>query len=149
MASVKFNEILETAVEVNLLGTKKTINLTSGIEKLKAFVHCSTLYSNCNRMEIDEKIYEHILSYHQLVTVAKCLKNLKDKSDFEQLIFQGLPNTYTLSKHFAEKLVYHQAFFMPTGIFRPPVVIGSYKDCPGYTDNLYGPSGIVAWTTRG
>lgn len=69
--------------------------------------------------------------------------------EIENLLFQNLPNTYTLTKHFAEKLVSHQAFFMPTGIFRPPIVISNYKDFPGYTDNLNGPSGIVAWTVRG
>lgn len=149
VASVRFNELLKDAIDINLLGTKKVVNLMLSIEKLKAFVHVSTLYSNCNRLEIDEKIYEHILNYHQLVPIANVLNNVANKEPIENFLLQELPNTYTLSKHFAEKLVYHQAFFLPAGIFRPPVVISSYKDFPGYTDNLNGPSGIVAWTVKG
>jgi alcohol-forming fatty acyl-CoA reductase len=162
--------MLQDAIEINLLGTKKIVNLVLGLEKLKSFVHVSTLYSNCNRKEeIDEKIYDHTLSYHQLIPVAKILKNMKvkEREEMEKLLFQNLPNTYTLTKHFSEKLVYHQAFFMPAGIFRPPIVryvqnissffmnfvcfqiISSYKDFAGYTDNLNGPSGIVAWCCRG
>jgi alcohol-forming fatty acyl-CoA reductase len=124
VASVKFNEMLQDAIEINLLGTKKIVSLVLGLEKLKSFVHVSTLYSNCNRKDIDEKIYDHVLNYHQLIPVAKILKNLKvkEREEMEKLLFQKLPNTYTLTKHFAEKLVNHQAFFMPTGIFRPPIV---------------------------
>jgi fatty acyl-CoA reductase len=120
VASVRFNETLQEAVNINFLGTKKVVNLVLGIEKLKSFVHVSTLYSNCNRDEIDEKIYDHMLNYHQLVPVTKILHDVKDKR-MEEFLYDGLPNTYTLTKHFAEKLVYHQAFFMPSGIFRPAV----------------------------
>lgn len=116
--------MLQDAIEINLLGTKKIVNLVLGLEKLKSFVHVSTLFSNCNRKEIDEKVYDHVLNYHQLIPVAKIMKNMKvkEREEMEKLLFQNLPNTYTLTKHFAEKLVYHQAFFMPTGIFRPPIV---------------------------
>lgn len=147
MASVKFNELLKDAIEINLLGTKKVVNLVLGLKHLKSFVHVSTLYSNCNRNEIDEKIYNHALNYYQLIHLGKVSKATDDVS--RELVFENLPNTYTLTKHFAEKLVYHQAYFIPSGIFRPPIVISSYKDFPGYTDNLNGPSGIVAWAVKG
>lgn len=146
---MKFNEVLNDAVEINILGTKKIVNVVLGIENLKSFVHVSTLYSNCNRTDVDEKLYETSLNYQQVIQIGKLFKNRKDLLEIESLLLQNLPNTYTLTKHFAEKLVSHQAFFMPTGIFRPPIVISNYKDFPGYTDNLNGPSGIVAWTVRG
>lgn len=62
-ASVKFNEVLNDAVDINILGTKKIVDLVLGIENLKSFVHVSTLYSNCNRSEVDEKLYETNLNY--------------------------------------------------------------------------------------
>jgi fatty acyl-CoA reductase len=127
VASVRFNETLHDAIDINFLGTKKVVNLVLGIEKLKSFVHVSTLYSNCNRDEIDEKIYDHVLNYHQLIQVAKIMKDVKDKRVLEEWLLQGLPNTYTLTKHFAEKLVYHQTFFIPSGIFRPAVGNGREK----------------------
>jgi fatty acyl-CoA reductase len=119
---VRFNELLDDAIQINFLGTKKVVKLAQGIERLKAFVHVSTLYSNCNRMDIDERIYDHILNYHQLIPIAKVLRHMKDdKQIVRDVVFQNLPNTYTLTKHFAEKLVYHEAFYMPCGIFRPTV----------------------------
>jgi len=148
VASVKFNEALHDAIHINLLGTKKVVQLVLQMDKLKAFVHVSTLYTNCNRREIDEKIYDHILDYQNLLPIANVLRKMNDKH-MQRLLFQQLPNTYTLTKHFAEKLVNHQTFFIPSGIFRPPVVMSSYKDLPGYTDNANGPSGIVAWAARG
>lgn len=149
VASVKFNELLSDAVKINILGTKKIVNLTLGIKHLKAFLHISTLYSNCNRYEIDEKLYPTSLDYQQVIQIGGLFKDNKEVCERDSFIFQKLPNTYTLTKHFAEKLVNHQAFFVPTGIFRPPIVMSNYKDFPGYTDNLNGPSGIVAWTVRG
>ncbi|KAG5674307.1 hypothetical protein PVAND_004285 [Polypedilum vanderplanki] len=148
VASVRFNEPLQDAIDINFLGTKKVVNLVLGIEKLKSFVHVSTLYSNCNRDDIDEKIYDHMLNYHQLIPIAKILKDAKNKK-MEEILFDGLPNTYTLTKHFAEKLVYHQTFFIPSGIFRPAVVVSNYKDLPGYIENVNGPSMIIALTVRG
>lgn len=145
---MKFNEALEDAIEINFLGTKKMLDLVLRIKKLKSFVHVSTLYSNCNREMIDEQIYEHTLKYDQLIPVSKVTKHMNTEA-VKSIFFHKLPNTYTLTKHFAEKMVYDKAFHLPTGIFRPPIVISNYKDYPGWTDNLNGPSGIVAWTVRG
>lgn len=121
VASVKFNEKLQDAIQINFIGTQKIVKLVMGIEKLKSFVHVSTLYSNCNRADIDEKIYDHILNYNELVPVGRVFKHLKGDVKAEEFLLQNLPNTYTLTKHFSEKLVYHQTFFMPSGIFRPGV----------------------------
>ena len=148
MASVKFNEELEDAILINFLGTKKMLDLVLGIKRIKSFIHVSTLYSNCNRQKIDEQIYEHTLQYDQLIPLAKVTKHI-NATAVKTMIFHQLPNTYTLTKHFAEKLIYDKAFHLPTGIFRPPIVISNYKDYPGWTDNLNGPSGIVAWTVKG
>lgn len=149
VASVKFNEVLNDAIKVNILGTKKVVNLALGIKSLKSFMHVSTLYSNCNRTDIDEKVYPSTLTYQDLIQIGHVFKDSENAIDNESFVFQKLPNTYTLTKHFAEKLVNDHAFHAPVGIFRPPIVISNYKDIPGYTDNLNGPSGIVAWTVRG
>lgn len=149
VASVKFNEALKDAISINILGTKKVVDMALHLKDLKAFVHVSTIFSNCNRSEIDEKIYSSTMSYQQFIHTGKVYENLKDPNEVEAPVFDNLPNTYTLTKHYAEKLVYHQAFFLPSGIFRPPIVISSYKDFAGYTDNLNGPSGIIVWTVRG
>lgn len=148
IASVKFDEKLRDATDINFISTKKVVNLVMQMENLKSFVHVSTLYTNCNRTEIDEKIYDHTMNYHQLIPIAKIFDKMRNES-VEKFLFNNLPNTYTLTKHFTEKFVHHQTFSMPSAIFRPGIIISNYKDFPGHTDNLNGPSGIVAWTVRG
>lgn len=99
VASVKFNEKLRDAVEINVLGTKKILDLVMGIKHLKvplfneckhnlccmpnmfidfririqfqAFLHISTLYSNCNRKLIEEKVYESDIGYEKIIQVLK------------------------------------------------------------------------------
>lgn len=61
-----------------------------------------------------------------------------------------MPNTYTMTKKCSENLVHHKAYCLPAGIFRPPIVLSTYKEpVSGWTDNLYGPSGVCAGTVRG
>jgi alcohol-forming fatty acyl-CoA reductase len=147
---------LKNAVSVNLLATKKIIDLALRMKKLKSFLHISTLFSNSNRTEneeIDEKIYDHLLDYNQLISISKVCGSVEMESQMLHKIFTApnhtFPNTYTLTKHFAEKLVNSRAFYLPCGIFRPPIVISSFKEHPGHVDNLNGPGAIIAWTAKG
>lgn len=74
VASVKFNERLKSAVGINLLATRKIIELANRIKTLKSFLHISTLFVNCNRSEneeIGERIYDHQLDYHQLICISR------------------------------------------------------------------------------
>lgn len=140
IATIKFNESLYDAVNINILNTQKVVKIVSELKKLKSFVHVSTLFSNCNRKEnlVDEKIYDHPMSYKQLIALADLTKVTENQESAKLIFDHDFPNTYTLTKHFAEKLVYEQADQLPTGIFRPPVVGSSYKNVPGWTDNLNG-----------
>lgn len=159
VASVKFNERLSNAVEINLLATKKIVNLANRMKNLKSFLHTSTLFVNSNREEyeeIKEKIYDHRFDYHQIIAISKVCKSIsneKTETEFIRKIFthpaDQFPNTYTLTKHFAEKIVAHEAFYLPCGIFRPPIVISSYQDHPGYVENLNGPAAIITGTAKG
>jgi alcohol-forming fatty acyl-CoA reductase len=156
VASVKFNERLENAVSINLLATKKIINLANRMKNLKSFLHISTLFSNSNRSEneeISERIYDHLLDENQLISISKVCQNIEIESQLLHKIFSTpndtFPNTYTLTKHFAEKLVNSRAFYLPCGIFRPPIVISSYRENPGFVENLNGIGVVVAWAVKG
>ncbi|XP_055373581.1 fatty acyl-CoA reductase wat, partial [Condylostylus longicornis] len=150
VASVRFNEKLSDAIGINLLGTKKIINLVEAMTHLKSFVHISTLYCNCNRKFIGEKIYKPNFDYKALIKLNETL-NRDELEKIKHCIIGTLPNSYTLTKNLAECLVKHTIFGkIPVGIFRPPVVMSIYKDpIPGWTDNIYGPSGICLWIACG
>lgn len=143
LATIKFNEPLEDAVEINILNTQKVIQIISEMKNLKSFMHVSTLFSNCNRIDADERISDHPMNYHQLIDIANLRKKLKDAKSVTLNFEHDFPNTYTLTKHFAEKMVVDQAHRLPTGIFRPPIVVSSYKNVPGWVDNLNGITGFI------
>ncbi|XP_034105957.1 fatty acyl-CoA reductase wat [Drosophila albomicans] len=149
VASVKFNEKLSDAIDINVLGTKKILDLAMQMKQLKSFVHISTLYCNCNRKFIKEQVYENEIGYEKIMQIYRTF----DDETLEKLrpcLIGQMPNTYTMTKKCAENLVNHRAFHLPAGIFRPPIVMSTYKDpFPGWTDNLYGPSGLCTWSARG
>jgi alcohol-forming fatty acyl-CoA reductase len=149
LATVKFNEPLHIAVDINVLISQKVVKIVNQVKNLKSFVHVSTLFSNCNRTFADETIYDYGINYRDLIATAdisrRTANDLAVKIDFQH----DFPNTYTLTKHFAEKLVVDQVGRFPTGIFRPPIVSSSYKVVPGWTDNINGFSGVVVAFAKG
>uniref|UniRef100_A0A1I8PPT4 Fatty acyl-CoA reductase n=1 Tax=Stomoxys calcitrans TaxID=35570 RepID=A0A1I8PPT4_STOCA len=149
VASVKFNEKLSDAIDINVLGTKKILDLAMEMKTLKSFVHISTLYCNCNRKFINEKVYETEIGYEKIMQIFRIFDD-ETLEKFRPCLIGEMPNTYTMTKKCAENLVNHKAFYLPAGIFRPPIVMSTYKDpIPGWTDNLYGPSGLCTWSARG
>uniref|UniRef100_A0A1A9X2X4 Fatty acyl-CoA reductase n=1 Tax=Glossina brevipalpis TaxID=37001 RepID=A0A1A9X2X4_9MUSC len=149
VASVKFNEKLSDAIDINILGTKKILDLAMEINNLKSFLHISTLYCNCNRKYINEKVYENDIGYEKVMQIFRIFDD-EALEKFRTCLIGEMPNTYTMTKKCAENLVNHRAFYLPAGIFRPPIVISTYKEpFPGWTDNLYGPSGLCTWSARG
>ncbi|XP_067647438.1 fatty acyl-CoA reductase wat [Eurosta solidaginis] len=149
VASVKFNEKLSDAIDINVFGTKKILDLSMDMRKLKALVHISTLYCNCNRKFIKERVYENDIGYEKIMQIFRIFDD-ETLEKFRHCLIGEMPNTYTMTKKCAENLVNHRAFYLPAGIFRPPIVMSTYKDpFPGWTDNLYGPSGLCTWTARG
>lgn len=56
-ANVRFDLTLKDAVTFNTLGTHKMLKLAEQIKDLKAFVHVSTAYCQCNEDVLEEKAY--------------------------------------------------------------------------------------------
>ena len=151
LASIKFNEDLHNAVQINMINTQKIIKICHHIQNLKSFIHVSTLFSNVNKkQEINEEIYEHALDYRQLIAIAELQKVAEETDKAVTVNFEhDFPNTYTLTKHFAEKIVCDEAKNLPVGIFRPSIVISSYKNLPGWTDNINTAAGHIVGYSMG
>lgn len=56
-ATVRFDEPLKVAVNLNTKGTDLVIELCRNMKNLVSVIHVSTAYSNANRQEIKESIY--------------------------------------------------------------------------------------------
>lgn len=66
-ATVKFDETLKSAVDMNLKGTMRLVELCRKMEKLEALVHVSTAYANCDREEVAETIYPPPANPHKVM----------------------------------------------------------------------------------
>nr|XP_045725461.1 fatty acyl-CoA reductase 2 [Mirounga angustirostris] len=56
-ATVRFDDHLRHAVQLNVTATQQLLLMASQMPKLEAFIHISTAFSNCNLTHIDEVIY--------------------------------------------------------------------------------------------
>ncbi|XP_032574859.1 putative fatty acyl-CoA reductase CG5065 isoform X4 [Drosophila sechellia] len=126
VASVKFNEKLSDAIDINVLGTKKILDLAMEMKHLKSFVHISTLYCNCNRKFIKEQVYENEIGYEKIMQIYRTFDD-ETLEKMRHCLIGQMPNTYTMTKKCAENLVNHRAFHMPAGIFRPPIDLSSAR----------------------
>lgn len=57
-ATVKFNEDMKDAADLNTLGTVQIMEFCSRIKQLKSVVHVSTAYCNPNVDAVEEQVYE-------------------------------------------------------------------------------------------
>ncbi|KAL7043749.1 hypothetical protein ACKWTF_001650 [Chironomus riparius] len=148
-ATIKFDENLKLAVDINVHGTKDVIQLGKEMTQLKCFIHVSTAYSNCHLDTVEEKFYDYSIGYDHLDNMISKL----DSSAIEEItpkILDKWPNTYTLTKALAEDLVKNECADMPVGVFRPAIVTSTSKEpIKGWIDNLYGPTGVVAGAGSG
>lgn len=65
-------------------------------------------------------------------------------------LIKGWPNTYTYTKALAEDLVRANSKGLPVAVFRPAIVIPTYKEpLKGWIDNMYGPTGIIVGVAAG
>lgn len=149
-ATVRFDESLKLAVEVNVAACQRLLQLARGISQLEALVHVSTAYANCDRGHIEELVYTPALLPQKLLDAAEWM----DDDVMEQLtprLLGQLPNTYTYTKKAAEFLMAEACAprgtdpGLPLVIVRPSIIGGTWQEpVPGWVDNFAGPAGLLA-----
>lgn len=60
-ATVRFDEPIKTAVNLNTRGTDRIIDLCKGMANLVCLIHVSTAYSNADLRDIQEMVYRSVL----------------------------------------------------------------------------------------
>ncbi|XP_077519280.1 putative fatty acyl-CoA reductase CG5065 [Amblyomma americanum] len=143
-ATTKFNEPLKLAVQINVLGTRRVLDLCKRIPNLSALVHVSTAYCNCDiRTDLHEVIYEPWVKVEEVINATESAdENVTDTPDG---LLRGLPNTYTFTKRLAESLVLDERGAIPVAIVRPSIVTASWREpFPGWIDNFAACTGAAA-----
>lgn len=148
-ATIRFDEPLKLAVDMNILGVRKMIQLARGIKNLQVFVHVSTAFANCDQVCIDEVVYPPPVEPQKLLNALEWMDDSMVSMITPKLI-GGKPNTYTYTKHLAENLILKEAQDLPLTIIRPSIVTAAWKEpVPGWLDNWNGPSGLYVAAGKG
>lgn len=148
-ATVKFDEALKLSVAMNLLGTKRLVQLCHKMKKLEALVHVSTAYCNCHRQEVNEIVYPPPADPEKIVQCVEWMDESLLDSVTPQIIGDR-PNTYIFTKALAEHVLVEQSGSLPIAIVRPSIVTAAWKEpLPGWVDNLNGPTGMLAGAGKG
>ncbi|XP_001600309.1 fatty acyl-CoA reductase wat-like [Nasonia vitripennis] len=142
-ATVRFDESLRQAVNINVRGTKLVLMFAREMKNLKAFVHISTAFSHCILKKIEEKFYEPPMDPDRVLSLVDMLDD--DLLDhMTPKVIGKWPNTYAFSKAVGEELVRKYSVGVPTCIVRPSIMIATYKEpVTGWINNYYGPTGVV------
>jgi len=148
-ATVRFDEPLKVAVEMNIIGTKKVVELCKRIKHLEVLVHVSTAYANCDRQHISECVYNPPVQPSQIIEAVDWIEE-----DLVKLLTPKViklrPNTYTYTKAIAESLIVQECRDLPCTIVRPSIVGASWREpFPGWIDNFNGPTALFAAIGKG
>ncbi|KAK9874264.1 hypothetical protein WA026_002617 [Henosepilachna vigintioctopunctata] len=148
-ATMRFDENLKLAYNVNVNGAKAILELGKQMKNLKSLIHISTAFSNCYLEDIEEKFYEYNVNYDEVGNLLK--KMTESQADFHTpRIIGSWPNTYTFTKALAESMISQTSGALPVGVFRPSIVISTNKEpIEGWIDNMYGPTGVCAGVSTG
>ncbi|EFN84876.1 Fatty acyl-CoA reductase 1 [Harpegnathos saltator] len=148
-ATVRFDEKLKLAMAINVRSAKDILYLCKEMTNLKSFVHVSTAYANCPQRVIEEKFYDPPIDSDKLIAVMECMED-KLVEDITPQLLGKWPNTYAYTKAIAEHVIKKHADDYPVGIFRPAIVISTYREpMRGWIDNMYGPTGVAAGAGAG
>ncbi|KAI5945318.1 Fatty acyl-CoA reductase 1 [Manis javanica] len=148
-ATVRFNENLRDAVQLNVIATRQLILLAQQMKNLEVFMHVSTAYAYCNRKHIDEVVYPPPVDPKKLI---ESLEWMDDGlvNDITPKLIGDRPNTYIYTKALAEYVVQQEGAKLNVAIVRPSIVGASWKEpFPGWIDNFNGPSGLFIAAGKG
>uniref|UniRef100_A0AAG5CS63 Fatty acyl-CoA reductase n=1 Tax=Anopheles atroparvus TaxID=41427 RepID=A0AAG5CS63_ANOAO len=148
-ATLDFQATLRPTVNINLLGTKRVLELCTRMKNLKSMVHVSSAYVNSYLTEAEEKLYPCTESAQKVVDLVETLSD----SALDELLPKLLkdhPNAYTFTKQLAEHEVSNHAAQFPCAIIRPSMITGAWKEpTPGWTISKNGPQGFLMGASKG
>ncbi|XP_036152594.1 fatty acyl-CoA reductase 2 isoform X2 [Myotis myotis] len=126
-ATVRFDDHLRHAVQLNVTATQKLLLMASQMPKLEAFIHISTAFSNCNLKHIDEVIYPCPVEPKKIIDSMEWLDDAIIDEITPKLIGDR-PNTYTYTKALGEMVVHQEGGNLNIAIVRPSIVGATWQE---------------------
>ncbi|XP_060844912.1 putative fatty acyl-CoA reductase CG8306 [Rhopalosiphum padi] len=148
-ATLDFETDLKTAVNINLLGTKRVVELCKQIKNLQCLLHVSSAYVNSNKNYAMEKIYDAPANYNDIINYAQTMDDEQFNSTAEKILGDHI-NTYTFTKALAEHVVNDAKNIIRTCIVRPSMIVAAWKEpVEGWTISKNGPQGFIMGALKG
>ncbi|XP_018571923.1 putative fatty acyl-CoA reductase CG8306 [Anoplophora glabripennis] len=148
-ATLDFADTLKTTVDINLLGTRRVIELAKQCPGLNALVHVSSAYVNSWRSQADEEIYPLKRDPEDVIAMVNKLTP-EELEEQTPNVLGDHPNTYTITKHMAELEIQKVEKLFPCTIVRPSMIVGAWKEpVPGWTISKNGPQGFFMGASKG
>ncbi|XP_071831166.1 fatty acyl-CoA reductase 1-like [Apostichopus japonicus] len=142
-ATVRFDEKLKSALQLNVIAAKYLMKIARGMKNLQSYQHISTAYAHCDQSYIDEMLYPTPANADQLHSSIEWMTD-DMVSKITPSILNKKPNTYTFTKAMAEHMVITEGVGLPINIVRPSIVGATWKEpFPGWIDNHHGASGLM------
>lgn len=119
-ATLRLEANLKTAIDMNTSGTRRVMNLCRQMKNLKALLHLSTAFCNCDQEVLYEKVYDCPYNPEDLMRCGEWMDE-KTLDLVTPPLLKPHPNTYTYSKRLAEILVQKEYQHLPVCIVRPSI----------------------------
>ena len=148
-ATLKLEATLKPAIQMNLMGTKYTLDVAKQMKKLLQMIHTSTAFCNPDQEILYEKVYDYPDKPSDAI---KCAETMTEQAlaTVQKAVLKSHPNTYTYTKRLAEIMVRDEYANIPVCIVRPSIVTPAHKEpLPGWVDSLNGPVGIMLAAAKG
>ncbi|XP_076237680.1 putative fatty acyl-CoA reductase CG8306 [Calliopsis andreniformis] len=146
-ATLDFEADLKSNTNINLLGTRRVVELSQEVRDLKALVHVSSAYVNAVLLEVDEHVYPAPYDVNELLKLVEKLDSATLEAETPNIL-KDHPNSYTFTKHLAEHEVKNGR--VPAAIVRPSMITAAWKEpVPGWTISKNGPQGFLMGASKG
>lgn len=119
-ATVRFDEKLKVAMQINVQACKDVLQICSEMINLKSIVHVSTAYTQCPQRHIEEKFYPPPIDSGEMLVLTEYTSD-KVLECITPVLLDKWPNTYTFTKAIAEDVVHQHGAGLPIGMFRPGI----------------------------
>ncbi|XP_075165878.1 putative fatty acyl-CoA reductase CG8306 [Haematobia irritans] len=148
-ATLDFFQGLRETTCINLLGTRRVVELCSQIKNLNSLVHVSSAYVNSYLTQVEEKLYPAPDDPERIIDLVN-KSNDEALKTMEPKILKDHPNTYTFTKHLAEHEVAKASTRFACGIVRPSMITAAWHEpIPGWTISKNGPQGFIMGAAKG
>jgi fatty acyl-CoA reductase len=148
-ATIRFDEPLKRALDINVSGTKRVLDLSHKLRNLQALVHVSTAYCNKGKKDVKEAVYEDTISPSKIIEAAEWMDD-DMLATISSHLFAGRPSSYHYTKALAENLLLKEGNGMSIAIIRPSIITAAWKEpIPGWIDNYNGTTGYLVVSGKG